>query len=164
MYNFVSRLYITIWVRLICLVTSPFFLILFILILRVFCFGIVECHGYNGTIYVINAIRDYNIFTDTIYYESWLVHRDIISTHLGLDNAVIAFAAGNDSPELTLDWGFVHIDQCVIDFNTWDRLVNAHSEMTSAGVSCALDYHSLRGMGYIEPSDIINWFLETHCV
>ena len=160
MYNFFFGLYTILWYRLFCLVTSPLYLTLFFFILRVFFFNTVDCHWYDSTIVVIDRINNVN----QTYFDSWLVHRDVISPHLGLDMTVINDAFWSDYPEYTTDWGYVYISPCVIDYDTWLILIDNHPEMVYDGVSCTIDYFVNPLDGPCSALDTLDFFLNTYCV
>jgi hypothetical protein len=152
--------YAQLWLRFYHLATSPLFLLLLTLILRVIFLNTVECYSYNSNIITIDRAND----PDETYFDSWLVHIDHVSSHLGLNLTIIDNAILTGYPEFSPTMGEVYISQNYISSIEWSNLIIRHPEMVHTGYSCILDYFVIEDEGPRNPDETLFDFLYSYCV
>jgi hypothetical protein len=150
------------WYVIYRILTSPVFLILFAFFIRFFFFGHVDCFSYNSRIYVVDSLED-SIRND---FNSWLVHTNHLSDHLGLTQWQIGPYINSGitlySPEREQD---LYISQCDLKSIDWSILITKHPEMVNPGYSCYTEY--TLGIGNPGPRnsyDTLTEFLGTYCI
>lgn len=151
--------YTLLWFRVYHLVTSPLFFLLLTLILRCFFLNVAECYSYNSTIFVIDRANE----NDETYFDSWLVHIDHLSLHLGHNPTAINVAILTGNPLVSPTVGEVYISSHTITSIEWCNLIIRHPEMVHSGFSCIIEYETDLGEGPRDPVLTVNEFLFSYC-
>lgn len=153
------------WYGIYRLLSSPVFLFFCAFILRIFFFGLVECHSFiNNVIVVDRLIEGYpGHFPD--YYQCWLVHIDYVPEFLWLPDSEIDYGILSGYPVDSPTMEQVYISQLHLNNETWQHLILRHPELAYNGVTCTRIYCSSH-YDYAGPRNAehtLSYFLTTYC-